>query len=381
VDITVYVNEFREVPESDYTNNYISETYDVTLAEIVLGFIEPLKGSYTVGDTIDIQVSTIFTDTGEGVPNVPYTIRIRNAVTDDAVGAAVTGTSNAVGSIVNEISAPTTEGEFYVQVTVTYGGVPHEMNSATFEVEPEEEPFPWLIFLLLIGSAIAAVLVVGVALAKFGLGKLVECGECGAFIPEGEKKCPKCGAVFETETARCSECGGWIPVKSKSCPECGAIFAGIEKDKKDYIERMKTQYMEYVDQYREEAQGDLGDEEWLAREEELRKGNTKNCPECNTINPESAAICFKCGTIFKTKEEEEEELLEEEAGPPPEVAAKAVPAEVAPKAAPPTVVPKKVVQPPKGGGGAPPTVVPKKVVQAPPTVVPKKVVKKPPEEK
>ena len=59
-------------------------------------------------------------------------------------------------------------------------------------------------------------------MTKFGLGKLVECGECGAFIPEGEKKCPKCGAVFETDTARCSECGGWIPVKSKSCPECGA---------------------------------------------------------------------------------------------------------------------------------------------------------------
>lgn len=399
VDLTVVVNEFEEVPESDYANNDESETFDVALAEITLGWMTILDTKYTVGDTINIEVSTIFTDTGAGVPNVPYTIRIRNAITDEAVGAAVTGTSNPVGSIVNEITAPSTEGEYYVQVTVTYGGVPHELNSATFEVEPEPGELPWLLILILIGIAIGAVLIVGAALAKFGLGKLVECGECGAFIPEGEKKCPKCGAVFEADTAKCSECGGWIPVKSKSCPECGAIFAGIEKDKKDYIERMKTQYMEYVDQYRDEAKGDLGAnmtdeqfmdwwkanpkyvgfEEWLTREEELRKGKTRNCPSCNTINPESAAICFKCGTIFK-EEEEEEDFIEEEAGPPPEVQAKAVPATVAPKAAPPTVVPKKVVQPP-AGGGAPPTVVPKKVVQAPPTVVPKKVIKKPPEEK
>jgi RNA polymerase subunit RPABC4/transcription elongation factor Spt4 len=397
MDLTVVVNEFDDVPESNYDNNENSETFNIAVAEITLSWMEFLGSKYTVGDTVSIQVTTVFTESGIGVPNVPYNIRIYNAIGDEAIGAAVTGTSNPVGTIVNEITVPTTEGEYYVQVTVTYGGIPHDLASDTFTVEPEEEPFPWLLIFLLIIIAIVAVLIVGVALAKFGLGKLVECGECGAFIPEGEKKCPKCGAVFETDTARCSECGGWIPSKSKSCPECGAIFAGIEKDKKDYIERMKTQYMEYVDQYRDEAKKDLGTdmtdeqfmdwwkanpkyvgfEEWLAREEELRKGKTRNCPSCNSINPESAAICFKCGTIFKT-EEEEEDFIEEETGPPPEVAAKAVPAAV--KTAPPTVVPKKVVQSPKGGG-APPTVVPKKVVKAPPTVVPKKVVKKPPEDK
>ena len=228
--------------------------------------------------------------------------------------------------------------------------------------------------------------------------------------------CPKCGAAFETDTAKCSECGAWIPVDSKSCPECGAVFAGIEKEKKDYIERMKLQYAEYVDQYRDEAMGEIGEEmtdeqfmewwkaspkyigfeKWLAREEELRKGKTYTCPECNTVNPESAVICLKCGTVFK-KEEEEAPPEEPEipGGPPAEVPPKVVPREVkeeAPKPAgpptPPPVVPKKVVKPPE--------VVPKKVVKAPPvvskkvvrpvegekkpTVVPKKVIKRPVEE-
>ncbi|UCF08979.1 MAG: hypothetical protein JSW28_04640, partial [Thermoplasmata archaeon] len=408
-EIYVWINEpFRDVPETDFSNNKYSETFNVVTAPIIVQWQTSLKDSYTVGDKIEVRVNTIFSDTLEGVPSRPYTIRIHNLVTDQPVGEATTGTSSPVGTIFVELTAPTTEGDYYVQVLVDYGGQSHELRSGSFEVKPEEPPFPWLIVLILIISAVVAVLVVGVALAKFGLGRLVECGECGAFIPEGEKKCPKCGAVFETETARCSECGGWIPVKSKSCPECGAIFAGIEKDKKDYIERMKVQYMEYVDQYRDEAKGDLGEEmtdeqfmdwwkanpkyvgfeEWLAREEELRKGKTRPCPECGTVNPESASICFKCGTIFK-EEEEEEEIIEEEA-PPPEVPPKAVAAETA---APPTVVPKKVVKPGEGapptvvpkkvvrpGEGAPPTVVPKKVVKAPPTVVPKKVVKRPPEE-
>ncbi|UCG69936.1 MAG: zinc ribbon domain-containing protein, partial [Thermoplasmata archaeon] len=262
------------------------------------------------------------------------------------------------------------------------------------------------LILIIIGIGFLFVVHVGVLLGRYGLGRLVECGECGAFIPEGEKKCPKCGAVFEADTAKCSECGAWIPVTSKSCPECGAVFAGIEKEKKDYVERMKSQYMEYVDQFRTEAKDErgagmtdeefmdwwkaspkyVGFEEWLSREEELRKGRTKSCPQCKTVNPESAAICFKCGSIFEEEEEEEYELPP--AAPPVEVPPKAVTRAEAPAAAPPTVVPKKVARPPevvpKKVVRGPPTVVPKKVVRPPeegrPTVVPKKVVKRPPEE-
>jgi hypothetical protein len=201
--------------------------------------------------------------------------------------------------------------------------------------------------------------------------------------------------VFETDTAKCSECGAWIPVDSKSCPDCGAIFAGIDKEKKSYIESMKGQYQDWVNQYRDEAKADLGPtmsdeefsdwwkanpkyvgfEDWLKREEELKKGRTKSCPSCNTTNPESAAICFKCGTVFAKEEEMiPEEVPPARGRPPAEVPAKRVerPAERRAER-PPTVVPKKVVK-------QPPEVVPKKVVKKPPTVVPKKVVKRPPPE-
>jgi hypothetical protein len=54
--------------------------------------------------------------------------------------------------------------------------------------------------------------------------KLVECGECGSFIPESALKCPKCGIEFETEVVKCSECGSWIPPTVSECPKCGATF-------------------------------------------------------------------------------------------------------------------------------------------------------------
>ncbi|MHA2428545.1 MAG: CARDB domain-containing protein [Candidatus Hermodarchaeia archaeon] len=409
IEIYVWVNMDGEVPESNITNNMEYTDFEIQLAPIFLSFTPEPKSKYGTGDTIEVNFRVNYTGTDTGVENLPYTLTVYNALNEEMYSTP--GTLNNLGNMYEEVTAPDIAGDYYIEVEVTYGGGTYTSPRQYFSTEaPPEEFLPWWMIVIILISAILAVLLVGIFLARYGLGKLVECGECGAFIPEGEKKCPKCGAVFETDTAKCSECGAWIPVTSKSCPECGAIFAGIEKEKKDYIERMKLQYAEYVDQFRDEAKDDLGEamtddmfmdwwkaspkyvgfEAWLEREEELRKGKIYKCPECGTTNPISATICFKCGTVFK-KEEEEEELpgIEEPpAVPPAEVPAKTVPTEPARqppaqqppaqrRAAPPTVVPKKVVQ-------QPPTVVPKKVVQPPggrpPTVVPKKVVKRPVEE-
>jgi RNA polymerase subunit RPABC4/transcription elongation factor Spt4 len=400
-NIYAWVNRDGTILESDYDNNMEFDPILVTYAPFGFTETEPLKDEYNTGEEMKVRYMVRFTDTGDPVAQEDYTITIFNSGNNQQYGDTVVGTTNVNGMIWVDVAAPADEGEYYVIIAVNYGGemqsVRHDFGAAA----EEEFPIPIWMILMVIGIAVAVVLLVGVFLAKAGLGKLVECGECGAFIPEGEKTCPKCGAVFESDTAKCSECGAWIPVDSKSCPDCGAIFTGLEKEKKDYIESMKLQYTEYVEQYRGEAQGEVGTdmsdedfmewwkaspkyvgfEEWLAREEELKKGRTKNCPECNTINPESTAICFKCGSVFK-EEEEEEELPP--ASPPPEVPAKKVVA----KQAAPTVVPKKVSKPPevvpKKVVKTPPTVVPKKVVQRPPdgqpVVVPKKVVKRPPPE-
>jgi RNA polymerase subunit RPABC4/transcription elongation factor Spt4 len=385
----VWVNSDQSVLESDIDNNIVSDTFNVEFAEYYVIFTVQPPSTIDAGKAIEIRAEAKFTGTDLPLTGMTYNVTILNANTLEQYGDTITGkTHEASGIIWTEIAAPDSAGDYKVRVEVSYG-MGSRYAEADISVEEEEQPLiPLWLLLLVILIAVVIVLVVGVALAKFGLGKLVECGECGAFIPEGEKACPKCGAVFETDTAKCSECGAWIPVESKSCPDCGAIFAGLEKEKKDYIERMKVQYQEYMDQYKGEARSDLGKEptdeefndwwkanpkyvgfeEWLAREEELRKGRTKNCPSCNSINPESAAICYKCGTVFKEEEEEEEEEM-----PPPEVPAKRVarPEERRAPAAPQTVVPKKVTRPPE--------TVPRKVVKAPPTVVPKKVVR-PPEE-
>lgn len=408
VEIYVWVNRYGEAPESDATNNKEFTEFEVELAPIVLSFTgDGPDSKYKTGETITVDFRVNYTGSETGVENLPYTLTIFNVLNEPMY--TTTGNLNILGSMHEEIAAPDTGGDYYINVEVTYGGGTYSERADFSVEEPPSEFLPWWMLVIILVSAILAVLAVGIFLARFGLGRLVECGECGAFIPEGEKKCPKCGAVFETDTAKCSECGAWIPVDSKSCPECGAMFAGIEKEKKDYIERMKLQYAEYVDQFRDEAKEDLGEamtdemflewwkaspkyvgfENWLEREEELRKGKTYPCPDCGTINPISATICFKCGTVFKKEGEEEEfpEIEEPPATPPAEVPAKVIPKEVRQPpaqrpverkaAAPPTVVPKKVVQ-------APPTVVPKKVVKPPegrpPTVVPKKVVKRPVEE-
>lgn len=393
-DITlfVWVNPTGAVVESDPDNNIDQATFTVSFALVDLQWTGTLKTKYNVGDSLEIRSWLTFTGTVTGLPSQPYTIRILRS-NGQVYGNPFTGQTDSNGNIQREIPVPNDAGNYRVEIEIIYGEP--ETISSSFEVQEEGGglplPFEWIILIIIIG--VLVVFGAGIAMARLGVGKLVECGECGAFIHEGDKKCPKCGAVFETDTAKCSECGSWIPVDSKSCPECGAMFAGLEKEKKGYIEKMKVQYSEYVDQFRSEAKADLGTamndeeftrwwktspkyvgfEDWLAREEELKKGRTKNCPSCNTVNPQSAAICFKCGTVFR-KAEEIVEQTPPPGRPPAEVPAKRVsrpPAERRGEA-PPTVVPKKVVRPPE--------VVPKKVVKKPPTVVPKKVVKRPPPE-
>jgi predicted amidophosphoribosyltransferase len=392
ITIYVWIDPAGAIVESDTTNNIDDTTFAVAFASVDLTWTGTIKTDYDVGDSIDINAWLRFTGTSTGLPAQPYTIRILNN-NNQVYGNPITGNTDGNGNIIRSIAAPTSPGTYHVEIEIQYGGTV-ALPSGNFQVQEEGGglplPLEWIILIIIIG--ILVVFGAGIMMARLGVGKLVECGECGAFIHEGDKKCPKCGAVFETDTAKCSECGSWIPVDSKSCPECGAGFAGLEKEKKGYIEKMKVQYAEYVDQFRSEAKADLGTsfndeeftrwwktnpkyvgfEDWLAREEELKKGRTKNCPSCNTVNPESATICFKCGTTFRKEEEIVEAAPPKR--PPSEVPAKRVsrpPAEQR-GGAPPTVVPKKVVRPPE--------VVPKKVVKKPPTVVPKKVVKRPPPE-
>src|SRR5256886_13170992 len=87
---------------------------------------------------------------------------------------------------------------------------------------------------------------------------MVECGEWGAFIPEDGTTCPKCGVEFEKDMAKCSNCQAWIPIDVKQCPECGVEFATGQVEMADYQEKMRLQYDEVVQKFKEEASRQLG---------------------------------------------------------------------------------------------------------------------------
>jgi len=157
-----------------------------------------------------------------------------------------------------------------------------------------------------------------------GLGKTVQCGDCGAFIPEGAKKCPKCGVEFEDEVAKCSVCGSWVPIDVKNCPDCGTEFTVGSEDLDDYEAKMRRQYDDIVRKFKQEAKGELGAEftetefqawwakqptfitfdQWLKEEEEMKRMGSKPCHNCGTENSVTAKICHKCGTFLEDGVEE-----------------------------------------------------------------------------
>ncbi|MCJ7562044.1 MAG: hypothetical protein MUO84_03425 [Thermoplasmata archaeon] len=179
------------------------------------------------------------------------------------------------------------------------------------------------VWLVIIGVIVGSVLGVTAYIYFRGLGKLVECGECGAFIPAGNKRCPKCGVEFEVGTMKCSECGAWVPAESTECPNCGVKFVGEEIGEEDYLEKMRREYDEMVSKYRELAKPELGKkfsdkkfeewwatqptyisfDDWLAKEEEKRKEGPVPCPVCGTMNPKESTVCHKCGTVFGVETE------------------------------------------------------------------------------
>jgi ribosomal protein L40E len=200
---------------------------------------------------------------------------------------------------------------------------------STFSVtgEVSGEGIPMIIWIIVILAIVGIVIGFTAYTYVYGLGKLVECGECGAFIPAASKRCPKCGVEFEAGTMKCSECGAWVPSDAGDCPNCGVKFVGEpEGDDVDYLEKMKAGYEAMVSEYRELAKPELGKkfsdkkfeewwktqpsyvsfDDWLAKEEERRKEGPMACPVCGTLNPREATVCHKCGTVFAPEEGSEQ---------------------------------------------------------------------------
>ncbi len=123
-----------------------------------------------------------------------------------------------------------------VQVTVTTpSGLTTTVMSDYISIKPSQDTTnPMMIAVLVVVIVAIAGGLGGFAIyyAKSSWGKFVECGECGAFIPENTKKCPNCGTDFEEEIAKCSVCEAWVPATSVQCPECGVPFKKKAEEKK-----------------------------------------------------------------------------------------------------------------------------------------------------
>jgi ribosomal protein L40E len=200
----------------------------------IMGFDRPDRKYVRNKDPVTVYGNVEFTKNGKGI-GVASNATIRIMISPGA-HPDVYATTDAAGSFRVNLGRFSTVTTYSVMITAVYVQGNLSVTSAgpapaVFMIKKEataatQAPIPiWLIAVVIL----LVVAVVGVA-AFFVLrmqseaAKLVECGECGAFIPESALKCPKCGTEFETEVVKCSECGSWIPPSVAECPKCGAVF-------------------------------------------------------------------------------------------------------------------------------------------------------------
>jgi RNA polymerase subunit RPABC4/transcription elongation factor Spt4 len=160
-------------------------------------------------------------------------------------------------------------GTYAITTTASYNGRTVSYSSANaFTIAATAGPTPSLLaqkffglpfmdWLLVIIVAIVGVVAFLLLTRSAARGKLVECGECGALIPDHAMVCPQCGAEFETDLVRCSRCGSTIPANSTVCPECAAQLLGKPEEETRDPERQG--YNDLVDRFKTESKRELGD--------------------------------------------------------------------------------------------------------------------------
>src|SRR5438874_924476 len=258
-------NSINEGGAAQEANNYANLTLDVTPPPNGYVAIGTPGSGQTVDPGTALSVTGYVRDStnDNGISGIQLTIELRSPT---AVIATNTTSSGTDGLFVGEIVVPDVQdGAYSVVVTPTAGSITPQTQSITIT---KTVPFlnrtvpilglPYWLFFIILAAAAAAVIGVTLYWKIYGLGKMVECGECGAFIPEDSTSCPKCGVEFEKDMAKCSNCQAWIPIDVKQCPECGVEFATGEVEMADYQEKMRLQYDEVVQKFKEEASRQLG---------------------------------------------------------------------------------------------------------------------------
>ena len=303
-------------------------------ANVTLNVLPPPNGFVAIlapspGQAVDAGTTLSVTgyvrdENATGLVGVPLRIELRSGT---SVLVTNLTTTQSLGFFMGAIpiADTTADGSYSIVVTATSGPIQADTRAITVKHSVSLLNTPilglpiWLWLIIVVGAA--AAIGGGTAYMKYvGVGKLVECGECGSYIPGDSPKCPKCGVEFEKGMAKCSNCQTWIPMAVKECPECGVEFATGEVEMADYEAQMKAQYEQVRQKFREDASREIGRsltdrefadwwrmqptfvtfEDWLREEEEMRRMGSKPCPVCQTLNSVTATVCHKCGTLLKT---------------------------------------------------------------------------------
>ncbi len=319
-------NTINEGGSAQESNNFANITLNVQPPPAgFTAILTPTSGQSVVSGNA-LSVTGYVRDSGSnGIGGVVLAIELRSGATVLATNSTMSASDGFfIGTIV--VPSNTQDGQYSIVVTPsttliqpdTTNIAVQKSSSFLFQKVPVLG-IEWWLFLVILAAAAAVAIGVSLYWKVYGLGKMVECGECGAFIPEDATTCPKCGVEFERDMAKCSNCQAWIPVDVKQCPECGVEFATGQLEMADYKEKMRLQYDEVIARFKQEASRQLGRslsetefqewwrkqptfltfEDWLREEEEMRKMGSKPCPTCGTLNSVTATVCHKCGSLMR----------------------------------------------------------------------------------
>src|SRR5947208_924994 len=319
-------NTINEGGTAQESNNFANITLNVQPPPAgFTALLTPSAGQSVVSGSA-LSVTGYVRDSGsQGIGGVVLNIELRSGATVLATNSTM---SDSNGLFVGTITVPqsTQDGSYTIVATPATTLIQPDSRAISVQRSSsflfQQVPIlgiQWWLFLVILAAAAAVAIGVSLYWKVYGLGKMVECGECGAFIPEDATTCPKCGVEFERDMAKCSNCQAWIPVDVKQCPECGVEFATGQLEMADYKEKMRLQYDEVVARFKQEASRQLGRslsetefqewwrkqptfltfEDWLREEEEMRKMGSKPCPTCGTLNSVTANVCHKCGSLMR----------------------------------------------------------------------------------
>src|SRR5256886_1680335 len=197
-------NSINEGGAAQEANNYANLTLDVTPPPNGYVAIGTPGSAQTVDPGTALSVTGYVRDStnDNGISGIQLTIELRSPT---AVIATNTTSSGTDGLFVGEIVVPDVQdGAYSVVVTPTAGSITPQTQSITIT---KTVPFlnrtvpilglPYWLFFIILAAAAAAVIGVTPYWKIYRLRKMVECGECGAFIPEDSTSCPKWGVGVE----------------------------------------------------------------------------------------------------------------------------------------------------------------------------------------